>query len=200
MQRSPRGKHDWIQTYTGRAFYPLDPDSNDVVIDDIGHALANMCRFTGHTREFYSVAQHSVMIALLLPRELALEGLLHDAAEAYLLDVARPVKHHPSFGFFRQCEKRVDDAIRAAFCLQKNEPDLVKQIDRRMLTTERRDLMSSCPQGHDWQASPDAYEFKIEPWQPARAKSTFMELARELRPAGTAGALPAWGTLSSGAT
>ena len=138
------------------------------------------------------------MIALLLPRELALEGLLHDAAEAYLLDVARPVKYHSSFNFYRDCEKKVDAAIRAAFSLQSIEPDLVKQIDKRILPTERRDLMGSCPLNHEWQAGPEPYDFTIVPWQPARAKQAFLELARDLRPAGRSGALPAWGSLAAG--
>lgn len=190
-------QHEWIQTYTGRAFYPLDPDPAVVVIDDIAHALANLCRFTGHTRGFYSVAQHSVMIALVLPKELALEGLLHDSPEAYLSDVVRPIKYHSSFGFYRETERKVERAVRTAFGLMDVEPDEVKQADKRMLSTERRDLMSACPVGHKWQETHEPYALRIEPWTPEHAKAMFLELARELQPAGPAGELPAWGSLRS---
>lgn len=86
-------KGDWIQTYTGRQFWPLDPKPEEVCIEDIAHALSQQCRYAGHTIRFYSVAQHSVEIALRVPRAAALWGLLHDAAEAYLVDLPRPVKY-----------------------------------------------------------------------------------------------------------
>ena len=85
-------KGDWIQTFTGRAFYVLDPRPEDVDIEDIAHALSMQCRFAGHCREFYSVAQHSVTASWLVPPEDALWGLLHDAAEAYVVDLPRPIK------------------------------------------------------------------------------------------------------------
>ena len=108
----------WIQTYTGRAFYPLNPGRSDISIADIAHALSMQCRFTGHTRRFYSVAEHSVMVEamgsqILLRREAernsgkfsappkptseivqqSLALLLHDAAEAYIGDLTTPLKH-----------------------------------------------------------------------------------------------------------
>ena len=190
----------WIQTYTGRAYYPLAPRVEDVVIDDIAHALANLCRFTGHTRKHYSVAQHSVLVALVLPKELMLEGLLHDPAEAYLLDLARPVKYHPALATYRELEDLNMRAIRTAFGLRDAEPDEVKRADKRMLPTERRDLMRPCPTGHRWLPSPDPYDFKIVPWSPTKAKRMFLALARELRPAGPSGELPAWGSLRTKVT
>ena len=88
MMTDPR-----IFVYGGGLVNPdrLTPD--DVSIDVIAHALSNTCRFGGHTREFYSVAEHSVRVAELCPRSKKLEGLLHDAAEAYVGDVIRPLKH-----------------------------------------------------------------------------------------------------------
>ena len=80
-------------TYTGKEFYPLDPNPADIDIKDIAHALSNCCRFAGHIKSFYSVAQHSVIVSELCEPENALAGLLHDASEAYLSDIARPVKY-----------------------------------------------------------------------------------------------------------
>src|SRR5579885_2784587 len=83
---------DWIQTYCGVAFYPLDPRPEEILIEDIAHALSMLCRFTGHVKRFYSVAQHCVYVSHRCDPKDALWGLLHDAAEAYLNDISRPVK------------------------------------------------------------------------------------------------------------
>lgn len=82
----------WIQTFTGKQFWPLTPKAEDVCIEDIAHALAFKCRFGGHCKTFYSVAEHSCRVAEILRPEHQLIGLLHDAAEAYLPDVAAPIK------------------------------------------------------------------------------------------------------------
>ena len=73
----------WLQTYTGKKFYPFDPREEEVDILDIAHALSQLCRFGGHTKEFYSVAEHCVLVSMCCPSEVKLLGLLHDAAEAY---------------------------------------------------------------------------------------------------------------------
>lgn len=88
----------WIQTFTGKKVFPLAMTAEMVCVDDIAHALSMKCRFTGHCREFYSIAEHSVRVSLLVRPELRLAALLHDAAEAYLPDLARPIK---SQAFFR---------------------------------------------------------------------------------------------------
>src|SRR5271165_7548492 len=87
-------KGDWIQTYTGRVMYPLDPRPEEINIIDIAHALSNLCRFTGHVRTFYSVAEHSVRVSQHCDPKDALWGLLHDASEAYLADMSRPMKRY----------------------------------------------------------------------------------------------------------
>lgn len=84
--------NDWIQTYTGKKFFPLHPHQNEYVIEDIAHALSMKCRFAGHCNAFYSVAEHSVKVSRIVAPESQLWGLLHDAAEAYLPDVCQPIK------------------------------------------------------------------------------------------------------------
>ena len=89
---------DWIQTMSGVIFYPLDPRPEEIRIEDIAHALSHQCRFAGHCREFYSVAEHSVRVSRELPQEFMLWGLLHDASEAYLVDLPRPIKRWSAMG------------------------------------------------------------------------------------------------------
>lgn len=104
---------DWIQTYTGRRFFPLEPNPADVDIRDIAHALALETRFGGHSRVFYSVAEHCVRVSHEVEPPHALWGLLHDAAEAYLADVPRPVK--ANWPEFERTEQRVLTAVQEHF-------------------------------------------------------------------------------------
>ena len=132
----------WIQTFTGRQFWPGLPMARDVDILDIAHALSNTCRFAGHCRTFYSVAEHSVRLAETLAPEEQLWGLLHDAAEAYVLDLPRPIKHDQRMREYRWMERNVDQAIRIKFRLFGDPPPSVKVADNRMLFTEKRDLIA----------------------------------------------------------
>lgn len=146
----------WIQTYTGRQFWPLDPDPEHVDILDIAHALSNVCRFTGHVSRFYSVAEHSVRVCRRV-RELGgdtqtqLWALLHDASEAYLSDIARPVKRQPEFVPYRAAEARLQYAICVRFGLPAAEPALVRQADNEMLWTEAHALLPGGPHA-EWGA------------------------------------------------
>jgi len=132
-----------IITASGHWFNVLDPNPDEVRIEDIAHALANQCRFTGHTSQFYSVAQHSVLVSWHCDPEDALAGLLHDASEAYLSDIARPVKKHPDFGpFYLAAEEKLTAAVYKHFGLDITAPPAsVKLADDLMLRTEARDLM-----------------------------------------------------------
>jgi uncharacterized protein len=122
--------NDWIRTFTGKRFYPLQPRIQDIDITDIAHALSLQCRFTGHCTRHYSVAEHSLLVASLVPEEHQLQALLHDASEAYLTDVARPVKHSPEYTFYRKVEKHVQSLIYEYFnCDPKEAPELKKADD-----------------------------------------------------------------------
>ena len=128
-----------ILTASGRYFDLLAPERSQFDINEIAHALANLCRFTGHTSRFYSVAQHSVLTSYLVPEEHALAALLHDAAEAYLGDVASPLKH--LLPEYAAIYARVESALLAHYGLPSELPPCVKRADLIMLATEKRDLM-----------------------------------------------------------
>ena len=170
---------NWIQTFSGGKFYPTDPRSEHVDIRDIAHALSNQCRFAGHTKEFYSVAQHCVLVSRNVPPEDALWGLLHDAPEAYMCDMPRPIKYAPGLEAFKALEKRIEDVIVKAFDLPPGEPESVKAADKRLLYTERRDLLPPLPRESDsysWGMglTADTLPSKIVPWTPKMAKTSFL--------------------------
>lgn len=157
---------DWIQTITGRKFFPLNPGPNDVCIEDIAHALSLQNRFTGHTVRPYSVAEHCIHVSHLVPHEWALVALLHDASEAYLTDVARPVKNAPGFEFYREAERKVQDAVYTHFGLPK-ESDLNPAIvlaDNQMLAAEVEDLLEDPPE--PWGLATLRVGGKDENWRP----------------------------------
>ncbi|SQC88202.1 Uncharacterised protein [Klebsiella pneumoniae] len=119
-------------------FYFCNSGPDIVYIEDIALALSNLCRFTGHLDEFYSVAQHSVLASYLVPSEFALEALLHDASEAYCNDIAAPLK--ALLPDYRGIEKWVEGLISQKFGTPETISPEVKQADLIMLATERRDL------------------------------------------------------------
>ena len=133
---------DWIQTFTGRQFWPCDPRPEEIFIEDIAHSLALQCRFAGHCAAFYSVAQHSVLVSRQVPARLALWGLLHDASEAYLTDLTRPLKRSTALGAeYRLIEAVVMKVVCERFGLSQEEPAAVKRADKMLLMTEKRDFM-----------------------------------------------------------
>lgn len=168
----------WIQTYSGRKFSPLDPYPDAIVIIDIAHSLSMQCRFTGHTKSFYSVAQHSVLVSYICDSADALWGLLHDASEAYLTDVPRPLKRSGKFDAYLEFEKNMQNAVCTRFNLPLVEPPSVKIADTILLATEARDLMA--PLHSDWVLPVQPLPFKIESVGPQEAKNMFMRRFFEL--------------------
>ena len=167
-----------IQTYTGQYFDILNPKVRGVNIVDIAHALSQLCRFTGHTSKFYSVAQHSVTVSRHVPKGMELDGLLHDASEAYMADISRPLKHAPEMSRYRTAEKTLSRVIERRFGLSA-EPKEVKHVDRRMCATEMRDLMGSTP--YDFGLGVVPFDFIIRGQYPLEAEEEFLERFYELR-------------------
>jgi hypothetical protein len=172
-------KGDWIQTYVGVQFWPLDARVEDVNIRDIAHSLANQCRFAGHTKFHYSVAQHSVYVSYLCNPQNALWGLLHDATEAYLVDLPRPIKKLSTFSAYVEAEASLSIVVCDAFDLPREEPADVHEADMRICATEARDLIDN-PCMSWLQAMPSPYELKIVSMTPQEAERIFLLRYKEL--------------------
>lgn len=167
-------KGDAIPVLSGSQFSLLNPPVDKIDIEDIAHATANLCRFTGHTRAFYSVAQHCVIVSRLVPSELALTGLLHDATEAYIGDVSRPLKNalggeHSALTLI---EMRLHEAIAERFEIEWPFPPAIKQADNVALATEKRDLLTSHP--GVWKGLPEPAPWAIVPLDPYQARNQFL--------------------------
>lgn len=170
IQAQPR-KGDWMQTATGRQFWPIDPRPEEISIIDIAHALSNLCRYAGHCSEFYSVAQHSVLVSRALPRGLRFWGLLHDASEAYLVDIPRPLK--PFLTGYHEAEDRVMAAVVHAFRLTPaTMPPEVKRVDNAIAADEAAQIMVAPPAA--WRLPEPALGIRIRPWSPEAARNAFL--------------------------
>ena len=172
----------WIETISGVKFDILQPHPDMVRIEDIAHALSHQCRFTGHTSRFYSVSEHSMHVAWLCPTEDALWGLLHDASEAYIADLARPVKHMTPVGEpYRIIEDRIMKAVCARFNLIPEMPGSVKRADGQMLFVEKKQLMPGVPWGNDWGVDLSLLpEVTLECYEPKVAKEMFLSVYSNL--------------------
>lgn len=170
-------KGDWIQTFTGRQYWPLDPRTEEVFIRDIAHALSYNNRFTGHTRFPYSVAQHSFLGSMLFEDiRHARQFLLHDATEAYIADIARPVKRHlPNYIEIEDQNWRV---ISARFGVRYEMYPEVKQMDNDMLIAERHQIMT--PTDFEWSVEGTAAPVHIHRWTPEEAELMFLQRYIEL--------------------
>lgn len=170
---------DWMQTFTGKKFWPLDPRHDEIDIEDIAHALSCKCRFGGHALRFYSVAEHSVIVSKALPAGMEIYGLFHDAAEAYLPDVIHPIKK--SLAGFDDIEAKVMKAVCQQFglSLELMFDDRVKRADNRALMTERRDVMR--PTAEEWQIKAEPLDARIYGRSPVVAETEFLIRFEELR-------------------
>lgn len=166
-------------TYTGIMFNPIDPIIDKINIKDIAQALSNICRFGGHVTEFYCVAQHSVYVSQLCDPKDALFGLLHDAAEAYIGDMVRPLKYTDSMQPFRDVEEHLEKTIAHRFGLTSGidtfMPASVKAADDVLVVAEALRLFNPKPKWALDTLSIRPHPFQLQDiWSPKFAKSQFM--------------------------
>lgn len=179
-----RTEHNWFPTASGVKFYPTAPSMADIHIEDIAHSLAMQCRFAGHVKTFYSVAQHSVLVSQNVPQHLALAGLLHDAAEAYCQDIIAPLKRT---GLYEDHLAIEDHLLLMIFekynlpfwALPENQP-LIKHADLRALMTERRDVCHPKASLYDWHVDAEPFDAEIVGQSPQEAKTSFLKRFEEV--------------------
>ena len=171
----------WIQTFSGKRFDLENPRPADVDIVDIIQALSNICRFNGHCRQRYTVLEHSVRVAEIVPEEFRFTALLHDAGEAYYGDITRPLVGPDqtwltTTGFL----DKIDAAIASAFGTTYPLPECVKHADDVLLATEARDLMGPPPE--PWVRLPDPLPDVITPMYESVAYTRFVEMFHAYKP------------------
>lgn len=163
-----------IMLASGALFDILDPEGSDFTLGDVAHGLGRVCRFAGQTNRFYSVAEHCFHVARLVPVEHARAALLHDASEAFIGDVTRPLK--ALLPDYRAIEARVEEAIAARFlspaerALGGLKASPIKGADLAMCLVEARELMPTAP-GY-WSGLP------VDPTHLERAKTTRLNCDR----------------------
>lgn len=165
-----------IRTASGRTVQLLAPKPEDIVVADIARALSQQCRFLGHLVAFYSVAQHSVLVSRLVPQEDALEGLLHDAQEAYLGDVVSPLKHSAALAGYRALEAVWEATIQTRFGL-KPMPESVREADGYLRRLEQQTLQGRFEGDEDLVAHA---AIKVTPWKAEAAEREFVRRFHEL--------------------
>jgi uncharacterized protein len=186
-----RDSSGWIGTHSGTKFWPLEPRSMEICIEDIAHSLARQCRFNGHCGPFYSVAEHSIEVSYQVPPQFALWGLLHDAAETYLSDIVRPLKGHCVYSVrrrgimtgqtYRETERDLLFLMARRFGLSPAlPPPEVETADDRMLATERQQLFDARQPHWDGLDGIDPYPIVLRCMECVLAEELFLHRFKEL--------------------
>jgi hypothetical protein len=165
----------YMSVFTGGRYFPCDPRVSEIHIADIAHGLANQCRFNGQTRRFYSVAEHSVLASYIVPMEDRFEALMHDAAEAYVGDMIRPLKMIPELRKpFTAIEELNEIAIAERYELRFPRPKSVKVADEAMVTLEMRENLTGDAGDHLHDNS-NVAAITLKYWSPDDAELVFLE-------------------------
>lgn len=169
---------DWLQLHSGIKFYPLDPQPSEINISDIAHALSQICRYAGHTKKFYSVAEHSVYVSRLVPANLAMAGLLHDAAEGLgCCDLPRPLKRYlPDYQII---ENRIMESVAKRFGFAWPLDLAIKEVDTRIIANERDSLFKN--PHRDWKAEKPFFNLEIDGLLPDAAHRLFANRYLEIQ-------------------
>lgn len=170
-------ENTWIQTYTGKQFWPLNPNKEAICIEDIAHALSMICRFNGHSKHFYSVAEHSVLVSKNVNPVYAFDGLMHDSAEAYISDLGKPVKNE--INGYENIESNLKQAIYEKFKIYDFDNWAVKEVDERILVDEMEQLMPNQPD--DWGHKVDKLGIDLMFLNPEQAEVEFLKRFYEVQ-------------------
>lgn len=174
----PSVEDSWINTVSGKRFDILNPKEDQIDISDIAKSLSHINRYSGQTKFFYSVAEHSFLVSHVVDQDgiLPLMGLLHDSAEAYLGDVTSPLK--ALLPRYRDIENKVLSVILSKFNLPNELPSEVIDADRRILATEAQSLFDT---NEEWKIPFEVYEdVPIRGWSPGIAELAFMDRLQHL--------------------
>jgi uncharacterized protein len=178
------GTGPWVELITGERFYFNKPMYD---IGAIAHALSHICRFTGHSRKFYSVAEHSILVSRIMEDQGLgdpMEGLMHDGVESVLADVARPIK--VLLKDYKALERALDSAMRKQFALPEQMTDGCKKADTIALLIEAASLMPN--KGTNFEDMPDdcvlaarKATYMVSCWTPENARERFMTRMHDVR-------------------
>jgi 5'-deoxynucleotidase YfbR-like HD superfamily hydrolase len=175
----PEMTDSWMSTYTGKRFMPLNPNPDDICIEDIGHHLSLQCRYAGACKNFLSVAQHLVLCSQLAHPDVKLEALMHDTPEAYLQDMIRPLKITEIGVVYKKAEHALSEVIAKKFNFIYPYPEAIKLIDNIVLFAEKRDFCAhpEIPwQGEEIYAplADKCFPERLYSWSPEMAKKSFL--------------------------
>ncbi len=180
-EQEQQNREAYLTTYTGLHFHPFDPRPEEISIIDIAKGLRCQPRFGGHTIKPYYVGDHSVLLTKIFLKQgridLAKHALLHDSAEAYLLDLPHPVKYMPEMIKYKTLEKQAQRRIYERFGLDPDEPKEVKELDSLLVNNEKRDLRPHLPLPKNTEFYPD---LTIIPWGSEKTEREFLKMFNEL--------------------
>ena len=158
----------FMQTFSGATIHPSDPHPDSIHIEDIANALARQCRYAGHCLKFYSVAEHCCHVSDRATTVYKLSALMHDASEAYLVDIPRPVK--PLLQNYYAVEDKLMRIIAKKYNFDWPVPDEVKYLDTAILTDEREQNMAKMEvDGKAWGSPYPALGVTLQYWEPEKA-------------------------------
>jgi hypothetical protein len=170
-------EEDYIETISGVAFHFADPQQDEIRVADIAWSLSNQCRYTGHVRQFYSVAEHCCLLydfaqsQGITDKKFLRTLLMHDASEAYLTDIARPIKAH--IPDYKRLEVKIETAIAERCNLTYPYPADVKELDTRILMDERAQVMGESE--NVWGVVAEPLGVTLNFWTPKQANRAYVD-------------------------